>query len=241
MLCDGHPDMAITHEFRFFSALDRSYVAHARFLLDDGVRRLRRNGLRVRWRLVLTTRYLWTLRRHHDRRRGGITAAAVEATLRELFPNKRIVGDKTPLYVLQLDRLARVPELSLLIVLRDPRDVVSSTLERVRHGWGAHWRNVNTADAVAQRWLRCVAAMEQHRERIRVIRYEELVQEPRRVFQALGEWLDVDPRGFQSDLIRGSSIGKYRTGLTRDEIDAVTQIAAPAMERLGYPLLATNP
>ena len=226
-LCNAHPDIAITHEFMFFSALERSYSGRGCFLLHRYWKRVRHTRYAAGARLLLMTRYLWRLRMHHDRH--GVRAPAVEATLRDLFPCKRIVGDKTPFYVFQLATLTRIPRLSLLIVLRDARDVVSSTLERVRNSWGRDWQNFKTPEALAHRWVRSVEEMEYYRKRVHVIRYEELVREPERQLQGLAAWLDVDPRGFQVNMVHGSSVGKYQTGLTRDEIDRVMQIAGPAM------------
>jgi hypothetical protein len=181
------------------------------------------------------TRYLWRLRIHHDGHSGGVKATAVEAALRDLFPYKRIVGDKLPLYVFQLATLTRIPNVSLLVVLRDARDVVSSTLQRVRHVWDRRsWQNFDTAEALAYRWVRSVEEMERYREWVHVIRYEELVREPKRELEGLAAWLGVNPSGFPITMVHATSVGKHQMGLTQNEIDKVMQIAGPAMARLGY-------
>jgi hypothetical protein len=52
----------------------------------------------------------------------------------------------------------------------------------------------------------------------------------------MAEWLDVDPSGFDSERVFGSSVGSYRRGLTTKELDEVLAVAGPTLERLGYPL-----
>jgi hypothetical protein len=234
-LCNSHPDMAIAHELRCFAALKRSYSAHARYLLDDCWKRARRVPDDALKRFRLTSHYLWRLRRYHDRRSGGVQATAVATALRDLYPRKSIVGDKTPLYVFRLAELVDIPQVSILIVVRDARDVVSSTLERVKHGmWGTYWRNIGTAEGVAKRWNRSIVEMERYRDKIQVIRYEDLVRRPTDEINRLAAWLDLDPAGFPADMIRSSSVGKYKQRLTQDEVERVVDIAGAAMARIGY-------
>jgi hypothetical protein len=234
-LCNRHPDMAITHELRCFAALERSYSAHARYMLDDFWKRARRLPDDAIPRFWLTSHYLWRLRMHHDRRSGGVRAMAVATALRDLFPHKCIVGDKTPLYVFQLAKLVGIPQVSILIVVRDVRDVVSSTLERVKNGaWGTYWRDINTPEAVAKRWERSIVEMERYRDQIQLIRYEDLVREPANEIRRLAAWLDVDPAGFPADMVRSSSVGKYKEHLTQDEVEKVMEVAGATMERIGY-------
>jgi hypothetical protein len=45
-------------------------------------------------------------------------------------------------------------------------------------------------------------------------------------------WLD--PAGFPEGLTHPTSIGKYKTGLTKDELETVMEVAGPTMDRLGY-------
>lgn len=234
-LCNAHPDMAITHELRCFAAPEESYGAHARYILDDCLKRAKRLPHEAIPRFRLTSRYLWRLRMHYDNRAGGVQAMAVEAALRDLFPGTRIVGDKTPLYVFHLARLVKKPQLSILVVVRDARDVVNSTLERVKNGrWGTYWHNIDTHEAVAQRWVRAMLETERHREQVQVIRYEDLVREPANELNRLAAWLNVNADGFRVNLIRNSSIGKYKEHQTQQEVDKIMQVAGPLMERFGY-------
>jgi hypothetical protein len=187
-------------------------------------------------RYVFAARYLFNLPRHQN---GLIDVAAIEFTLRSIFPEARIIGDKTPNYVFLLDEFAEASGLSCLIIYRDCRDVTSSTLERVRAKWHRNpWSQIiDTAEKIVRRWVRSIELMERHKSRIHIIQYEALVQEPRRELEALARCLDVDSSGFSENVIsriRRTSIGKYKTGLTDEELKTVMQIAGPTMVRLGY-------
>ena len=241
-LCDSHREMAVTNELNFLSGLGRSYAGHSRVLLRQVGQRTVKG---VRWghgvapgarAAGFAARYLWALGANDE---GVVDVPAAERALQTLFPQARVVGDKMPHYALLLDRLAGTPGLSSLVIYRDCRDVVSSFLERVRTVWKTHaWgRSFNAADKVAREWVRYVDLMERHRERILTVRYEDLVREPRPVLDRLAGALEVDPAGFDAGRvasIQESSVGKHANGLTREELAVVTDIAGPAMARLGY-------
>jgi hypothetical protein len=238
-LCNSHPDIAVTNELKYFAGLNKSFADHSRILIarlwgkaitGDSFQIQREN-------YAFACRYLFNLLRSRD----GVTisAAAMEKALMGAFPRARIVGDKTPEYVFSLDKLANTEAFSCLVIFRDSRDVVSSTLHRVRTKWrGRSWTvSVDTPEKVAARWVRSIENIERNRDIIHIIRYEDLIREPRTELERLGRWLGVDPQGFPVEevtRIRENSIGKYKTGLTSDELDAVMKITSPAMERLGY-------
>lgn len=241
-LCASHREMAVTNELNFLSGLGRSYAGHSRVLLRQVGQRTMKG---IRWRhgvapgaraAGFAARYLWALKANHE---GVVDVPAVERALQTLFPHARVVGDKMPHYVLLLDRMAGTPGLSSLVIYRDCRDVVSSFLERVRNVWHTHaWsRNYDSAEKVATLWVRYVEVMERHRRQILIVRYEDLVREPRPVLDRLAGALGVDPAGFDAQRVasvQDSSIGKHTSGLTREELGVVMDIAGPAMARLGY-------
>jgi hypothetical protein len=76
--------------------------------------------------------------------------------------------------------------------------------------------------------------MERHADLLFIIRYEELVRDPQSSLAGLAEWLHVDSAGFDVDSVKASSIGKYRKGLTPEELDDVMRVAGPTLERLNY-------
>jgi hypothetical protein len=102
------------------------------------------------------------------------------------------------------------------------------------------WRNqpwVNTLDTpekVARRWVSAIEIMEKNKDKIYTMRYENLVENPKKELQELGNWLKVDPSGFKLSLIKHHCLGKYKKGLTHEELKMVMEIAGPTMEKLGY-------
>ena len=64
--------------------------------------------------------------------------------------------------------------------------------------------------------------------------YEDLIKEKERELKVLGEWLGVNPAGFDAGVIRDTSIGKYKTGLSDEDLTTVMDIAGPTMAKMGY-------
>src|SRR3954447_3515913 len=98
-------------------------------------------------------------------------------------------GDKTPHYVHHVDQLLQLwPDARFVVLVRDGRDVALS-LKRMPFG-------PNNAWAAAPWWARGIQAGEkaqrQHPHKVKTIRYEDLVAEPRQTVQAVCEFLDLD-------------------------------------------------
>jgi len=241
-LCDSHPEIAVTNELGTFIACGESRLAYCRRMMG------RWWDVRNRWafdssyagspgknsrNLLFVSRYLINVLRYSQ---DVVDVHAIEAALRSMFPGSRVVGDKWPYYLNVMDRWIGMDNLGVLIVYRDCRDVVSSTLEKARGSWSGmpFGEKVNTAEKVAKRWVNAIELMESLKESAHIIRYEDLVREPDRELEALGEWLGVVPQGFARHMIRDSSIGKHKNGLTEEELGTVMEIAGPTMSRLSY-------
>jgi hypothetical protein len=252
-LCNAHPQMRVTDEFGNYA-----------FLGDTVPRYAARTVARVqtiggRWRILGPPGYLSSRFPHDIRFRSRNHAANVRACANHLFrlarrrPDRvtlddlveadgrgtqviRIVGDKLPSYALMLDRLVPLPQLLRLVIYRDCRDVTSSFLRKVRTDWKRQsWtRYVDTAEKVARRWVRAIEDLEKHAGDLYVVRYEELVADPRSVLNRLARWLEVEPGGFERDMVSASSVGKHMQGLTTRELDEVLEVAGPTMKRLNY-------
>jgi hypothetical protein len=179
--------------------------------------------------------HLLRLARHGG---GPVTLSALVTEARKNRPETRVVGDKFPRYLFELDRFVELPELLRLVIYRDCRDVTNSYLGMIRSRWKPRpWvHDANTAEKIAQRWVRAIEIMERHADHLFVIRYEDLVGNPQSELKRLAEWLDVDPSGFNAKSVYDTSVGKYKRGLTGRELDDVLRVAGPALERLKYPL-----
>jgi hypothetical protein len=73
-----------------------------------------------------------------------------------------------------------------------------------------------------------------YKDKLHIIRYEDLIQQPHHEFEGLGRWLGVDPSGFSDKLIQDTSIGKYQKGLSEEEVATVMETAGATMTRYGY-------
>ena len=241
-LCYQHPDIAMTNEFGSFTHIGLPYTRFAVGMLKRWYR------VQGRWsfdradihkkhkhlsNLAFTTRFLLKIRKQHSLQ---VHVQTIDAAMKNLFPQAVVVGDKWPHYMFHLDQLAGISDLSLVVIYRDCRDVVSSFLIETRTDWRhqAWIKNMDTAEKIAKRWVGVIKLMEAKTDQLHMIRYEELVQEPEKVLNALGSWLNVDPAGFSMDNIRDTSLGKYKTGLSTSELATVIDIAGPTMAQYGY-------
>jgi hypothetical protein len=75
---------------------------------------------------------------------------------------------------------------------------------------------------------------DRHRDKLRIIHYEDLIKNKERELNALGDWLDVDSAGFDARIIRDTSIGKYKSGLSDKDLVTVMDVAGPTMAKMGY-------
>jgi hypothetical protein len=241
-LCDKHPAMSVTNELGSFIAANKPYHAHSRHVVNRWLHVWNKWAFHsshyeqqwIAWRnFTFVTRYVASCYRFRGE---SIDSHAIEAVLRSMFPAAKIVGDKLPDYVFRLDTLAIIDGVRLVIIYRDCRDVVSSTLEQVRTGWRGmpFTKQLDSAEKIAARWVRAIELMERYREKLHMMRYESLVQDPLAEVEALGKWLDVDPWAFPIKGIRDTSIGKHRSTLSPEELSRVMEVAGPTMRQLNY-------
>ena len=241
-LCNGHPRMRVTNELSNYGCVDASFPVYAaqaakRMLEINGRSRIiGKYGTRTINNLGnvrAVTAHLLRIARMGARR---VTLSAIVSEAREAAPEALVVGDKMPQYIFMMDRLVLLPGLKRLVIYRDCRDVTSSFLRMARTTWRHRlWvRDMNTADKIAQNWVRSIEIMERHADHLFAIRYEDLVDQPVTELNRLAEWLTVDPSGFDAKLVSGSAVGKFRQGLTAKELDDVLRVAGPTLERLEY-------
>ena len=171
-------------------------------------------------------------------RRKVIDVGVVETVLRRIFPTAVVVGDVDAYYSLNLEKFVGVLGLSIAIVYRDCRDVAATMarrfnlqLRRRERPWA---KIMDTSMKLAKTWVNAIEVMERYTDQIHMIRYEELVTNPESVLEAFGNWLDVDPQGFKSQIIHSDKVGEYKQGLSEKEVSDIIMVAGPTLKRLGY-------
>lgn len=231
-MCDSHPDIAMTREFSNME-LPQSYKEHF-----YGIRKnfLRKTPIiytpgSIMWMKLMSIffliRYLFWLLIDS---RGYVTGEVMQQTLGRLYPGARLIGDKNPTYLWKLTNFEQENTYYVLI-FRDGRDVVQSALNR---SWGKNGKRYSSARKAAKKWVSAIEIMEKHRERFHIIRYENLVTKPGEELARLAEYLRVDPAGFKPEMVKSSSVGKYKEMLTDKQIVEVIEVAGPTLEQLGY-------
>jgi Sulfotransferase family len=164
----------------------------------------------------------------------------------------RFWGDNTPRYVSLIPQLNRAyPDARFLHVVRDPRDVVRSALEV--------WFGGNTALTAAEEWVERVgaglAAQQLLGDRLKVVRFEDLLRDPTATLRSVADWLGVED-GFRPDdpgqdgariaeqghLTRVATpldptvIGRWRDDLSRRQVEQIEQVCQPFLLAFGYDL-----
>ena len=217
-LLSSHPEVQITRELHAFERIGAARPAYLRSLRWSWwSREYTSPGHGPRW-LRAARSAMFVLRFSADILRCGERTVGLECIrsgLRSAFPYARVVGDRDPEYVFRLDTLATERELKCIVIFRDCRDVVRSSIEQSRTEW-KDWplaAETDTPAKVAARWVRAIDAQEQYAPRVLAIRYEELVKAPAPIVSRLGEFLEVDPSGFRQSILRSTSIGKYRADI----------------------------
>lgn len=244
-LCTSHPDVVLTNEFGNYLNLNQSNRQYTRYILKRW--RMKRNfplfpypsnagdevkGAPMLRNLTFTSRYLWTINRNSG---GRVTARIVDGALKALFPGAKIVGDKYPDYWFQMDKLAKADSMKRLLIIRDPRDMTYSVVQKARGDWKDSWpASLQDVRKVANRWVKLIDAMKRNEDHIFTIRYEDLVADPAATMNKIGAWLEIDPAGFRQDLVRSDRGGKYKTGLSPQEIESINNIVGPVLPQAGY-------
>lgn len=165
-----------------------------------------------------------------------VNADIIESALKKIYPNNKIVGDKIPHYVYELNKYVNHKNLMPVIIYRDCRDVVDSTMKKVRTTWKnlAFSKNWDSPYKIAKKWVTAIEIMNKFQSEIHSIRYEDLVFSPENELKDLAKYLGVDASGFSSKIIYNHSVGNHVQGLTKAQLTETIEIAGPTMRKLGY-------
>ena len=196
-------------------------------------------------------------------RRGGTIPTFLEAAIIAYgqvtgLKDRKWWVEKTPKTELQLPLLASwYPGLRSVFVLRDPRANYAA-MKRWREREGASFG----IPRFCHEWMTSLRAAERSTSRLPllIVRYEDLVCEPRatlsRVCDFLGiGWSDTLLRptlagapfggnsiyGGQTQQISTASLERWKSVLTPEEVSRLERILRPLMERYDYELFEANP
>jgi len=154
------------------------------------------------------------------------------------------IGDKTPSYSSHLSTLHTFfPDARLVAIVRDPRDRALS----IKSSWG------KSIEMAAFNWRKPVRsilrAKKELDDQLHLIRYEELLEYPKRVVKGVCEHIGIP---FDEKMLKEADSnenlgsvrsmkgiekgnkGKYWTGLSRKQIRKVERILLPEMQGSGY-------
>jgi hypothetical protein len=120
------------------------------------------------------------------------------------------------------------PQLRVVVIVRDPRDVLCSLDDWERHpGWMRH----HTEDAL-RNWLRAAgsfvdgAIVPELRELVFTVRYEELIAEPRRWTAAIAQHCALDMAGFDLAVFGVRVRNAFKQGPTAAPLRAWRELPA---------------
>ena len=243
-LCNSHPQINLLREFGLFANVGTSLPIYRKYIIKrlSLIRNRRpidisRSQPKPFW-FINNSIFVFRFLRGLDLlQEPNVTATAIDASLRKIFPTTQIVGDKWPAYWRHLSSLTKEKNLDILFIYRDCRDVTSSFLVQARTNWQNEtwWQsNKNNAEKIAASWVHMIKKMEAYASDVKMIRYEDLVTAPNEIMSDVGQWLNFESQLFKIDIVKPTSIGKYKNGLTNSELEAVMHVAGPTMARLGY-------
>jgi hypothetical protein len=235
-LCNSHPDISMTFEFKVFNNLNIPYVRH-------------RRGVRHQWwqhRIVVLGKGKSQRRRKLDSfifvlkyafwlriaTHGVVTIESVRFALDRAMPHHKYVGDKFPNYSRNLSRHLRLDDMKILVIYRDCRRVVKSVFNR---DWdGVNLERFADARTTSQSWVQDIETMQKYQDKVHTVRYEALLDNPQQALEELGEYLGVDPQGFDAKLIKKGKSARHQRELTDEDMEQILEVAGPTLERLGY-------
>ena len=169
--------------------------------------------------------------------------------------------EQTPETAFVLGAVLRAyPQAAIVHMVRDPRDVAASLLQKgwLRAGrqgrddagapYGHHVRfwveperaaefdQADEARRAGWAWRRYVTAARAAPSATIEVRYEELAADPETASEPLAAHLGADPVILARSLSRmhSGSLGRWRRNLTREQVAGVESEAAELMEELGY-------
>ena len=100
-----------------------------------------------------------------------------------------------------------------------------------------------TIDEAAEQWFRAnviVASHEQFLDRYKIIRYEDLVEEPQKVLSSVLEFCELTNAGFSVPTFNDKLNKKQISTLSDYELETITRIAQPMLVHYRYEILSKD-
>lgn len=124
--------------------------------------------------------------------------------------------EKTPDHIRHILDIQRVvPEAKVILMLREPADIIESMLS-AGSGWGRHWApgSVISAIRLCYYFSRKASAdySKADQSKIHTVRYEDLRQDPDSVIQGLLQFMKLDASSESIDLMKNSKFELHRYG-----------------------------
>ncbi len=271
-----HPELHVTRETHYFDDLrPRMAGRHQSPLTNEERRRCEDYFLAIERHGYSGDgqQSIW-ITRDELRQAADATGAGSDAyfvafcTLSAAARDKPRWGEKTPRHVFRIDDIvARFPDAKILCLIRDPRAVVASYRDLARRkaadaGTAQQLRKRRSYDLLLMSLMwrsaadRAAAAVRRYGDGVvRIVRYEDLVHDPRAAFTGLATWLDLD---FSEELLKvrvtastytktdslegftERSVQRWRERLSDGEVATIQSVCGRWMHALGYELQPTD-
>lgn len=124
--------------------------------------------------------------------------------------------EKTPDHIRHILDIQRVvPEARIILMLREPADIIESMLS-AGSGWGRHWAPGSVVSAIRLCYYFSRKANEDYaradRSKIHTVRYENLRKDPDSVIQELLQFMQLDASNESIETMKNSKFELHRYG-----------------------------
>lgn len=116
-----------------------------------------------------------------------------------------------------------------------------------KYVWGVRYKgieedlkkNKSRVEICTKQWINCTSAILQNKDKVPAdnlleIYYEELVKDPNKAFEKIGEFIHLDNDKFNYTSIRPSNVGKAKKTLSKKDFHRIQIMIRPQLIALGY-------
>ena len=221
----AHPRCAILHEYKLTTLFERlEALVGKKAYVDDhqpddtsefNLLKLELAMANGRMKEAVTF-YMNSKRKWRPKVQSSSFPLSVDAAARAFFEASfdrrglRVVGSKLPLgtgWSEDFSRLATIPTMRFVLILRNPLDVINSSLRRARNSAAGfdEWE-IRTVEQASYEWIAASRKMadifKTYPDRAIAIKYEDLVENPTRVLAPVFSLLTLKPINLDGSTIR---------------------------------------